>query len=73
MKKTVKLEGRTFMVFLDEQGQPQRIYERKLFAPGTHYECWFNRPYWHAKHHQGHIRPTSIVSRLIKEVGASHG
>jgi hypothetical protein len=48
-RKTIRLEGRTFIVFFDETGKAVRVKERLLYMPGHPYlECWHDRTVWSA-------------------------
>lgn len=59
----VTVDGRKFVVDLDGDGKPLSIKERKLHAPGEHWECWFNAPYWHHSRKLG--GPKTMPSRII--------
>jgi hypothetical protein len=60
--KTVTIEGRRFVVSFDDANvKPMIIKERKLHAPGTYMECWYNAPYWHHAHHP----QTEFITRIL--------
>lgn len=64
MSTKVKLGDRIFFVDF-ENNKPVRIKERKLHAKGTIYECYYNAPYWNARHHSTGSKKT-IVSQIIE-------
>jgi len=48
-RKTIRLEGRTFIVFFDETGKAVRVKERLLWMAGHPYlECLYDRTIWSA-------------------------
>lgn len=60
----VKADDRNFIVSILDDGEVRIIKERKLYAPGRPYECWYNAPYWHFTHAKG--RHNSRVNRIIE-------
>ena len=56
---------RKFLVTFNENDKPLAIKERRLHAPGTFYECWFNASIWH--HSQGPATPDSRPGSLIEK------
>jgi hypothetical protein len=49
--RRVKINGRIFIVDLDEKLTPLRIKERKIFEKGRPWERFYDITYWHAGHH----------------------
>lgn len=64
--KTVRLDGRTFIVEFDANGKPLRIKERKKYGEPP-FDGWYNMLYWSAKHHKLGKRST-IPQRILAAV-----
>lgn len=60
----VKLDGRHFIVKLDDEG-PRVVYERKLYTGCRFSTSYYNSPYWSRKHHKVG-KPWTVVSRVLE-------
>lgn len=54
------------MVTFDAADAPVRIKERKIHEKGKPWECFYDVPYWSAKHH-AMGSSTTMPSRIIAE------
>lgn len=64
-QKRVLIGARVFIVTRDEKGNPVRVVERKVYAPGKPWEAFHNQCYWSAKHHPLPKRETSLIARIL--------
>lgn len=64
MATFVSVDGRTFVVSFDGDGEARMIKERKMYAPGEPWAALYNAPYWHRDHHKSK-GPQTLVSRVI--------
>lgn len=61
----VSMENRVFIVDFDENNNPLRIKERKMYAKGSPFEAFYNATYWNAKHHNLSKKPAEIIKRAL--------
>lgn len=67
MRKRVKVDGRTFIVVIDDEG-PRMIYERKLINEGHLYlEKYVESSYWH-RNNKKKLGKRSMVAKIIEAV-----
>lgn len=72
-RRVIRLEGRTFVVMIDDQARPRSIKERKVHQAGRPWECLVDVPYWHKSHRlpgPGRMgRRQSIVRQVLTSAG----
>lgn len=57
----IRIDGRLFTVDFDSEGFAIRIKERKIYARGEIYQCFYNSLYWRSK-------PNEVCSQTVSKI-----